>query len=209
MIGAALLLLLVQPFNAMIIDLMPGESRCIGEEMEEDSFGKFSYGIIEPSAGADESMPHVRVTIADTTRWNLHAKNIVDYEPTSFALSTKNPGLHRMCFANRAWKHKEAAATRIHFEIKSDIETKDYSAVIRKEHLKPLQAELLIAEDTLKQVADEYKYMTKREARMRKTSESTAARINRFSYVSISLLVLLSVWQTLYLRSFFRSKKLM
>ena len=49
----------------------------------------------------------------------------------------------------------------------------------------------------------------KREARMRETSESTGGRIKMFGYVSISVLLLLSFWQTVYLKSFFRSKKLL
>ena len=44
---------------------------------------------------------------------------------------------------------------------------------------------------------------------MRETSESTGGRIKMFGYVSISVLLLLSFWQTVYLKSFFRSKKLL
>ena len=51
--------------------------------------------------------------------------------------------------------------------------------------------------------------MQKREARMKQTSESTASRIRFFAYVSILVLLLLSFWQTVYLKSFFRSKKLL
>ena len=59
------------------------------------------------------------------------------------------------------------------------------------------------------QVTREFNYMQKREARMKQTSESTASRIRFFAYVSILVLLLLSFWQTVYLKSFFRSKKLL
>lgn len=201
---AAAVAIVLRPASAITMQLSPLDYRCVGEEMEEDSFGKFTFGVDRVLSGADASAKAaVRVSVIDPDRRMLYAK-VLEFEQDIFAFSTKKPGLHKICFRNNARE-----ARRVVLEVKTDIETKDYSEVIRKEHLKPLELEFLKAEDTMRQVTREFNYMQKREARMKQTSESTASRIRFFAYVSILVLLLLSFWQTVYLKSFFRSKKLL
>lgn len=201
---AAAVAIVLRPASAITMQLSPSDYRCVGEEMEEDSFGKFTFGVDRELSGADASAKAaVRVSVIDPDRRMLYAK-VLEFEQDIFAFSTKKPGLHKICFRNNARETR-----RVVLEVKTDIETKDYSEVIRKEHLKPLELEFLKAEDTMRQVTREFNYMQKREARMKQTSESTASRIRFFAYVSILVLLLLSFWQTVYLKSFFRSKKLL
>ena len=57
-------------------------------------------------------------------------------------------------------------------------------------------------------IVSELDYLEAREAKMRNTNESTNDRVKWFSIVSILTLIGLAGWQILYLRSFFKSKKL-
>lgn len=202
---------LAAPTAGVFMDLAGGESRCIGEEMEEESYGKFTFGVkVAPDVQADAPIQsNVQVTVTDPSRRTIFSARLDFDAPDVFAFSTKRAGLHKVCFSNRGRKGAPGAERRVLLDVKADIEAKDYSEVIRKEHLRPLELEFFKAEDALKQVAREFNYMRKREARMRETSESTGGRIKMFGYVSISVLLLLSFWQTVYLKSFFRSKKLL
>ena len=202
---------LAAPTTGVFMDLAGGESRCIGEEMEEESYGKFTFGVkVAPDVQADAPIQsNVQVTVTDPSRRSIFSARLDFDAPDVFAFSTKRAGLHKVCFSNRGRKGAPGAERRVLLDVKADIEAKDYSEVIRKEHLRPLELEFFKAEDALKQVAREFNYMRKREARMRETSESTGGRIKMFGYVSISVLLLLSFWQTVYLKSFFRSKKLL
>ena len=202
---------LAAPTTGVFMDLAGGESRCIGEEMEEESYGKFTFGVkVAPDVQADAPIQsNVQVTVTDPSRRTIFSARLDFDAPDVFAFSTKRAGLHKVCFSNRGRKGAPGAERRVLLDVKADIEAKDYSEVIRKEHLRPLELEFFKAEDALKQVAREFNYMRKREARMRETSESTGGRIKMFGYVSISVLLLLSFWQTVYLKSFFRSKKLL
>ena len=148
----------------------------------------------------------------------IHARALIPCQDTPAAKFTYDAAITvpewataLMSAVSAGSKRKGApgAERRVLLDVKADIEAKDYSEVIRKEHLRPLELEFFKAEDALKQVAREFNYMRKREARMRETSESTGGRIKMFGYVSISVLLLLSFWQTVYLKSFFRSKKLL
>ena len=202
---------LAAPTAGVFMDLAGGESRCIGEEMEEESYGKFTFGVkVAPDVQADAPIQsNVQVTVTDPSRRTIFSARLDFDAPDVFAFSTKRAGLHKVCFSNRGRKGAPGTERRVLLDVKADIEAKDYSEVIRKEHLRPLELEFFKAEDALKQVAREFNYMRKREARMRETSESTGGRIKMFGYVSISVLLLLSFWQTVYLKSFFRSKKLL
>ena len=63
-------------------------------------------------------------------------------------------------------------------------------------------------EDTVDEIHREMLYMREREAMMRNTNESTNARVLWFSFFSIVVLLGMGVWQVLYLKKFFKSKKL-
>ena len=63
-------------------------------------------------------------------------------------------------------------------------------------------------EDTLKSIYLEYVYFKKRESMMRKVSDSTSSRIKWLGVFSILVIILSSVFQAIYMKSFFRKKKL-
>ena len=54
----------------------------------------------------------------------------------------------------------------------------------------------------------DFQYMKQREEEMRDTNESTNSRVLYFSIFSMCCLIGLATWQVLYLRKFFKSKKL-
>ena len=56
---------------------------------------------------------------------------------------------------------------RVKFELAGGAEAIDYTRVARKEHLRPLEVNLRIMEDTVKQIHNEYHYFKSREAEMR------------------------------------------
>ena len=98
---------------------------------------------------------------------------------------------------------------RVDFEVQTDLAVKDYSDVVQKEHLRPLGLLFRRAEDKLADISREMEKSRDREAQLRDTNESTSNRIQWFSILSITVLLTISAWQMVYLRSFFRSKKLL
>ncbi|GFS19147.1 transmembrane emp24 domain-containing protein 10 [Elysia marginata] len=78
----------------------------------------------------------------------------------------------------------------------------------RSEKLKPLEVELRRLEDLSKSIVDDFAYMRAREEQMRDTNESTHSRVMYFSLFSMLCLLGLATWQVLYLRRYFKAKKL-
>ncbi|CAN7994854.1 unnamed protein product [Ixodes hexagonus] len=71
-----------------------------------------------------------------------------------------------------------------------------------------LQMKLQQLEDLSEAVVKDFAYMRQREEEMRDTNESTNSRVLYFSIFSMCCLLGLATWQVLYLRRFFKAKKL-
>ncbi|KAI9284209.1 emp24/gp25L/p24 family/GOLD-domain-containing protein [Umbelopsis sp. AD052] len=87
-------------------------------------------------------------------------------------------------------------------------EALDYSKIAKAEKLEPLEVELRKLEKVVQEIWDEMEYLKSREAKMRDTNESTNERVQWFSIVTLLTLVGLGTWQVMYLRRFFKRKRL-
>lgn len=74
--------------------------------------------------------------------------------------------------------------------------------------LKPLEIDLKRLEDLSDSIVQTFSIMRKREEEMRDTNESTNHRVLIFSIFSMCCLLGLATWQVLYLRRYFKAKKL-
>lgn len=76
-------------------------------------------------------------------------------------------------------------------------------------HLEPLAQQLEYSVKSAKTVINEMQYMERREARMRHTADSINKRVRNFSYISITILLVVTYVQVSYLKRYFRKKKLL
>merc|ERR1712138_143855 len=88
------------------------------------------------------------------------------------------------------------------------VEAKSYEGLADANKLKPLEIELKRLEDLSESIVQDFSFMRKREEEMRDTNESTNSRVLYFSIFSMCCLLGLATWQVLYLRKYFKSKKL-
>jgi hypothetical protein len=75
--------------------------------------------------------------------------------------------------------------------------------VAKQEHITPLETEITQLADAIAKVEDEQQYMWARERAARDTNESTNGRVLWFSVLEAVIMIVLGVWQALYLRSRF------
>lgn len=81
--------------------------------------------------------------------------------------------------------------------------------MVRKTQITPLEMSLEESISRAEDILEEFKYMEKRERRMRQTAESTNSRVRHFSYLSVCILLGVTFIQVTYLKSYFRKKNLM
>ena len=120
-----------------------------------------------------------------------------------FALTGMETGSHRVCFRSKSKK-----TVRIVLNIKVGVAAKDFNSIAKKSHLEPIQVELNKLLDSVTEIHAEQVYARAREEELRNTNESTADRVKWFSISTILVLLCLGLWQILYLKQYFRSKKL-
>ena len=151
--------------------------------------------------------------VKDTKGHTLYNKE--DANKGKFAFTTEEYDIFEICFETKQVQgqqqnHLSAQHTtkEVTFQIKHGVETKDYDALAKANKLKPLEVELSRLEDLSAAIVSDFAYMKQREEEMRDTNESTNNKVLYFSIFSMGCLMSLAIWQVLYLRRYFKAKKL-
>lgn len=112
---------------------------------------------------------------------------------------------YSVCYENRS--ENQALVIFDIVLVSEDLDEEEAS--ITKKHLTPLEQELAASINAANSIVSEMRYMERREARMRVTTESINSRIRFFSYVSVGVLLTVTYLQVTYLKRYFKKKKLM
>lgn len=124
-----------------------------------------------------------------------------------FAFTSHEDGDYKACFT--AADVTTAQNSKIRLDWKTGAAATDWDAVAKKDHLSLMQTEILRLEALITEIHDEMVSMRNREEEMRNLNESTNGRVAWFSIGSLVMCVALAAWQLIYLRSFFRKKKIL
>ncbi|CAG0880799.1 unnamed protein product [Cyprideis torosa] len=183
--------------------LLPNAQKCLSDEIHKNVFVSGEYGIQE--------IPNqkVNVQVIDTKGHYLFQK--VDApEKGKFAFTTEDYDVFQVCFISQVPPNMAAHAKKHQIELlmKHGVEAKKYDNLAEASKLKPLELELKRLEDLSESITRAFQYMRKREEEMRDTNESTNSRVLYFSLFSMCCLLGLATWQVLYLRKYFKAKKL-
>jgi hypothetical protein len=85
---------------------------------------------------------------------------------------------------------------------------KDYSKMASTKDLKPVEIKLRKITDTAGQIHREVQYLREREEQMRNTNKTIETRVVGYSIATLAFLLVLSAIQVIYLKRFFRAKKI-
>jgi len=183
----------VQHADAISFQLKQGEETCISEDVlpGELLIGDFT---VSPNDG------RVSVSVTDTAGASIYSKS-VSHEG-KFAHTASASGEYRMCFHN-----SESSSTKT-VSLSLSAGGRDYAEMAKKDNLKPLEVELKRLEDAVAQIHQEMKFLQTREQQMRDVNDSTARRVWWFSLASIAVMAAAVAGQVLYLKHFFKAKKL-
>ena len=147
-------------------------------------------------------------------------------------------GVYKLCFSTKGAKHSDNIF-RVSFSIDYRNRGADPSKKVGKDEIPSLESQLkgkandfahflicvvlvsicihnaificgrVAAEDSLSEIVKEIDFARRQEVLLRTAGETTSSRIEWFGYLSIIVLIVVSLWQILYLRNFFASKKLL
>ena len=130
-----------------------------------------------------------------------------DTDRLRFAHTANKAGEHRLCFTNRDGRGQQTVD--VSYRVGADSPDKAVGGEIaRKETLKPMEAKLEQLESTVVQVLAEMKSLAVKELAMKAQQDSTSSRIIAFSVASTVLLLALKAAEVVYLRQYFRSRRM-
>lgn len=181
------------------LDVQPYATRCVQDDYapDEDSTLKLrAVGRVQDS---------VKATVSNPDGKSLF-ESLLTAQTQEVALPAEEFGLCKVCFYNGGSEVQRVEVGLLDRAVKLG---QKYDAAKTKEHLRPLQLLFRRAELTVAGVAKELDSVRQREAALRETSETTDNRIQWFSIFSIVILLAVALWQVTFLKSFFRSKKLL
>ena len=124
--------------------------------------------------------------------------NKLRYQFTSFM-----GGNYQVCVNNR-----DSAQVTFDFMIQTGVEAKDYSNIITKKHLRPLEIQAQKVQDMVKQLRQELSYLVQNEENLKEQNNKIKSRVLIFGVISIIVMGASTYLQITYLKNFFRYKKI-
>lgn len=120
-----------------------------------------------------------------------------------YSFTTQIPGTYQICIENLARDF-----LTISFSLNSGVFAKDYSELAQKKNLKPMETVLKKIDDLTKELQKNGRYMSEKKEEKINGLESIITKIITYSIICIAVMISLSIFQSTYLKRFFKAKKL-
>jgi len=193
--------LMVPDADALMFHLAPNQKKCLKEEIHKDVLVTGEYSL------SDAPGQKTDLQVTDSKGESFYQKQ--DVSKGKFAFTTHEYDMFEICFQSHTSSGMINAGDReISLDVKRGVEARNYADIAKAEKLKPMEVELKKLEDLSESIVNDFAYMRTREEEMRDTNESTHSRVLYFSIFSMCCLLGLATWQVLYLRRYFKAKKL-
>lgn len=185
------ILLLLVSYSSAFVFLAPGnQDFCFNEDMSSETLAVFSLN-------SDE---FVHIQIIDPESVALYSNSEKTHK---FSFTALNSGVYRFCVLNRS-----PMLAKVDIDLKIGVRAKDYSGIASVKNLKEVELKLKKLEDQTKDIHKKIQFLREREEQMRNTNKTIHDRVITYSICTVVILLCLALIQILYLKNFFRAKKM-
>lgn len=188
--------------SSIRFDLQPNSRKCLKEEMRKNLLAVGEYEV--------SSLPGTMVDfqITDSKGHAALIRNNVDGKG-KFAVTSDEDDIYDFCFTYSSSPHTshQLLPREVNLDVRLGVEAKQYDPETT-DKLQKLETDLTKLEDLTNSVIEDFAHLKKKESEMQDTNLSTSNRIFWQTVISIVVVIGLAGWQVLYLRQFFRSRKL-
>ncbi|XP_005191704.1 transmembrane emp24 domain-containing protein bai [Musca domestica] len=186
--------------NCVMFHLSPNTQKCLQEDMQANQLVMGEYEV------TDVPGQIIDYIARDSKGHILSQKEHITKGKFSFMSEIYDT--YEICFISKVPPHQRGVIQEISLVTKKGVETKNYEGIAEASKIKPLEVDLKRLEDLSDSIVRDFALMRKREEEMRDTNEKTNSRVLFFSIFSMCCLLGLATWQVLYLRRYFKAKKL-
>lgn len=202
----SLLLVAITAFstsNAFVFELDAKTFRCFTEEIGAGVFTTMHY------AAAPGYAQFIDVKVTDPQNTILHTETATDKGLYEF--TADHGGEYAFCFYSRmvpGVSYVDGMKRRLSVVLRIGTDNTDYEQLATSEHMKPMEVNLRVMEDTVRMVHSEYEYYKEREIQMRDTNEHMNAKVMWGTLFVMALVCAFGWWQVRHMKGFFRKKRM-
>lgn len=186
--------------------------RCIGQELDEEDTAMFAISAASVHRVATPAEKQsLLATITDPEGGTIISNEKIAIGARAREIREKISirGVYELCFELQGGKTPVRAFFHVDFKAQNATGSLDAVRHVGKDDIPSLETHLKAAEASLSQISNEIEFARDQELALKEAQETTTARIQWFGVLSIAILIATSLWQLLYLRSFFAAKKLL
>ena len=204
------LALLVHSASALFFYLAGPEVKCFLEDLPKDTLVVGEYRGLEwiPETGEYKLNPSTGILFSVEEVFDNNHR-VVNHrgKPTGqFTFTAARSGEHRLCFQT----HSEGWFTSSHVKMEFDMAIGETSQLrsADQEKIDSLVGRVIDLQHRLVDIKREQVFQREREVEFRNLSESTNARVVKWSIIQLFVLGVTCAWQLTHLRGFFQKQKL-
>jgi len=149
------------------------------------------------------------VTLSDPAGSRIYDKtsqSANDDDRSRYVYTSNKAGEYKLCFYNR--DSYQSLTVDLDYKIGSSQQNNIDKDLAKKESLKPMESKLKQLETTANSIFNEMKTLQLKEEKMREINESTSKKVIGFSIASTVLLLILKGFEIIYLRNYFKSRRM-
>jgi len=169
---------------------------CFGETVSENTL---FTGSIKAETGTTNKL----VVVVYDDEW----KQVGEFRNQSaiiFSLTTKKGGDLFACVLNNATK-----TAYLTIDLRYGVEAKDYTSVAKRDHLKPMEVEIAKLSDIVDSMKAVVKNIIASEDKNVEEADTMSDNLVVYSGITVMITIGVAVYQTLFLKRFLRSKKVL
>lgn len=196
-----ILALITSEIQCIRFNLAPHTKRCLKHEMYANQLAVGEYEVTSLND------TQVDMTITDSKGYTALKRDNIDGKG-KFAVTSDNVDFYDLCFAySSALPSNQLQTREIFVDFRVGAEAKNYETQ-SEDKLSEVEKDLNRIQDLTNAIISDFAYLRKREREMRSTNESTNTRLFYQTITSMIILIVLTTWQVLYLRTYFKARKL-
>lgn len=185
-----LLLSLLSPAHGIGVEIRRNTERCVFEEIGSDLLVVVEYETEQPV--------NVRITNADLA---TILKESSAGGKDKLAFSTTKEGVYGICFLS---KQAQIAYTTV----RAGVDAKDYSDVVKREHLEPVELTMLHVEEEVQALLTQLIHQREHEMQIAKTTTDVVGRVYYLSVFVIVIVAAVGAWEARHMQNFLKVKKI-
>lgn len=170
----------------------PYKTNCVGEYLTEDTVAIFSM-----SSNKD----NIKVTLTDPKGKEIYTKN--NQMDVRVSLTAVESGNHEMCI-----KNYENIEINIFFEFLSGIHAQDASEIAKESSIEPAENAIVKLKDISESLINDLNLVVKEEDKNLKTNDAISSKITYISILTLIVMILVGVIETVYIQKYLQNRKL-